>query len=119
MAYSAATSCRSTGRAALLPFDSAGRIPGLLVAAFVQHRLGPASLVIYDVSTLYFETDAGDGFRGNTAGTTTMVPTIQAVMTCALIGTSGRLTLRRPATLRDARSAADQYTWPSSTPSHR
>ena len=26
-------------------------------------RLGPASLVLYDVSTLYFETDAGDGFR--------------------------------------------------------
>jgi transposase len=24
---------------------------------------GPASLVLYDVSTLYFETDAGDGFR--------------------------------------------------------
>jgi hypothetical protein len=26
-------------------------------------RLGPASLVFYDVSTLYFETDQGDGFR--------------------------------------------------------
>jgi hypothetical protein len=26
-------------------------------------RLGPASLVLYDVSTLHFETDAGDGFR--------------------------------------------------------
>jgi hypothetical protein len=25
--------------------------------------LGPASLVLYDVSTLHFETDAGDGFR--------------------------------------------------------
>ena len=25
--------------------------------------LGPASLVLYDVPTLYFETDAGDGFR--------------------------------------------------------
>jgi transposase len=25
--------------------------------------LGPASVVLYDVSTLYFETDAGDGFR--------------------------------------------------------
>jgi transposase len=25
--------------------------------------LGPASLVLYDVSTLYFETDASDGFR--------------------------------------------------------
>jgi hypothetical protein len=28
-----------------------------------QAGLGPASLVLYDVSTLYFETDAGDGFR--------------------------------------------------------
>ena len=26
-------------------------------------RLGRASLVLYDVSTLYFETDQGDGFR--------------------------------------------------------
>lgn len=25
--------------------------------------LGPAGLVLYDVSTLYFETDTGDGFR--------------------------------------------------------
>jgi hypothetical protein len=76
-------------------------------------RLGPASLVLYDVSTLYFETDQGDGFRepgfskerrlepqitiglltdaagfplmveafeGNTAETTTMLPTIRAFM---------------------------------------
>lgn len=26
-------------------------------------ELGPATLVLYDVTTLYFETDAGDGFR--------------------------------------------------------
>ena len=26
-------------------------------------RLGPASLVLYDVTTLHIETDAGDGFR--------------------------------------------------------
>jgi transposase len=33
-------------------------------AACATHAgLGPASLVLYDVSTLYFETDAGDGFR--------------------------------------------------------
>jgi hypothetical protein len=33
-------------------------------AACAAHaRLGPASLVLYDVSTLYFQTDAGDGFR--------------------------------------------------------
>jgi hypothetical protein len=33
-------------------------------AACARHaRLGPASLVLYDVSTLYFETDTGDGFR--------------------------------------------------------
>ena len=35
-----------------------------LAAACAAHAgLGPASLVLYDVSTLYFETDAGDGFR--------------------------------------------------------
>jgi hypothetical protein len=35
-----------------------------LSAACAAHaRLGPASLVLYDVSTLYFETDQGDGFR--------------------------------------------------------
>ena len=35
-----------------------------LSAACAAHaRLGPASLVLYDVSTLYFQTDQGDGFR--------------------------------------------------------
>jgi hypothetical protein len=35
-----------------------------LSAACAAHaRLGPASLVLYDVSTLYFEADHGDGFR--------------------------------------------------------
>src|SRR5215472_11732668 len=35
-----------------------------LSAACARHAgLGPASLVLYDVSTLYFETDNGDGFR--------------------------------------------------------
>jgi hypothetical protein len=35
-----------------------------LSAACAAHvGLGPASLVLYDCSTLYFETDAGDGFR--------------------------------------------------------
>src|SRR6516165_6845026 len=35
-----------------------------LSAACAAHaRLGQASLVLYDVSTLYFETDQGDGFR--------------------------------------------------------
>ena len=35
-----------------------------LAAACAAHaQLGPASLVLYDVSTLYFETDVGDGFR--------------------------------------------------------
>jgi Transposase DDE domain len=35
-----------------------------LAAGCAAHAgLGPASLVLYDVSTLYFETDAGDGFR--------------------------------------------------------
>ena len=35
-----------------------------LAAACAAHAgLGPASLVLFDVSTLYFETDQGDGFR--------------------------------------------------------
>jgi hypothetical protein len=35
-----------------------------LAAACAAHAaLGPASLVLYDVSTLYFETDTGGGFR--------------------------------------------------------
>ncbi len=35
-----------------------------LAGACATHAgLGPASLVLFDVSTLYFETDAGDGFR--------------------------------------------------------
>src|ERR1700757_99137 len=32
-------------------------------ACAAHARLGPASLVLYDVSTLYFETGQGDGFR--------------------------------------------------------
>jgi hypothetical protein len=32
-------------------------------ACAFRARLGPASLVLYDVTTLHFETDAGDGFR--------------------------------------------------------
>jgi hypothetical protein len=36
---------------------------GLSAACAARAALGPASLVLYDVSTLYFETDAGDGFR--------------------------------------------------------
>jgi hypothetical protein len=48
------------------------RLPGYAKEAFRQQlsaacaahaRLGRASLVLYDVSTLYFETDQGDGFR--------------------------------------------------------
>jgi len=35
----------------------------LAVASARRAGLGPASLVLFDVSTLYFETDAGDGFR--------------------------------------------------------
>jgi hypothetical protein len=35
----------------------------LATASTRRAELGPASLVLFDVSTLYFETDAGDGFR--------------------------------------------------------
>jgi hypothetical protein len=47
-----------------LPVFAAERWRQALAAACAAHaRLGPASLVLYDVSTLYFEADAGDGFR--------------------------------------------------------
>ena len=35
----------------------------LAAASARRAGLGPAALVLFDVSTLYFETDAGDGFR--------------------------------------------------------
>ena len=35
----------------------------LATASARRASLGPASLVLFDVSTLYFETDAADGFR--------------------------------------------------------
>jgi Transposase DDE domain len=35
----------------------------LSAACAARAGLGPASLVLFDVSTLYFETDVGDGFR--------------------------------------------------------
>ena len=47
-----------------LPVYATERWRQRLAAACAAHAgLGPASLVLYDVSTLYFETDTGDGFR--------------------------------------------------------
>jgi hypothetical protein len=47
-----------------LPVIAKGALRQRLSAACAEHAgLGPASLVLYDVSTLYFETDAADGFR--------------------------------------------------------
>jgi hypothetical protein len=47
------------------PSDPAGgRWRAQLARACADHvRLGPATLLLYDVTTLYFETDTGDGFR--------------------------------------------------------
>jgi hypothetical protein len=36
---------------------------GISATCAARAAIGPASLVLYDVSTLYFETDAADGFR--------------------------------------------------------
>jgi len=44
-------------------FAKPGFRQGLSTACSSQARLGPASLVLYDVTTLHFETDSGDGFR--------------------------------------------------------
>ena len=47
-----------------LPFFAKPAFRQALSTACAAHAaLGPASLVLYDVSTLHFETDAGDGFR--------------------------------------------------------
>jgi hypothetical protein len=47
-----------------LPVYAKGTFRQRISASCAAHaNLGPASLVLYDVSTLYFETDAGDGFR--------------------------------------------------------
>jgi hypothetical protein len=48
-----------------VPVDAAGgRWRARLARACVDHAgLGPAMLLLYDVTTLYFETDAADGFR--------------------------------------------------------
>jgi hypothetical protein len=47
------------------PADAAGgRWRARLARACADHvRLGPATLLLYDVTTLYFEADSGDGFR--------------------------------------------------------
>jgi len=47
-----------------LPIFAKPEFRQALSAASAAHaQLGPASLVLYDVSTLHFETDVGDGFR--------------------------------------------------------
>lgn len=48
-----------------VPADPAGgRWRARLARACADHvHLGPATLLLYDVTTLYFETDQGDGFR--------------------------------------------------------
>ena len=44
-------------------FAKPGFRQALSAACATHAQLGPASLVLYDVTTLHFETDAGDGFR--------------------------------------------------------
>lgn len=47
-----------------LPLIAKPTVRQALSAACAAHAgLGPASLVLFDVTTLYFETDTGDGFR--------------------------------------------------------
>jgi Transposase DDE domain len=58
----AAASYRTVKRR--LPVIAKPAVRQALSAACAAYAgLGPASLVLFDVSTLYFETDAGDGFR--------------------------------------------------------
>jgi hypothetical protein len=44
-------------------YAKAGFRQALSTACAAHATLGPASLVLYDVTTLHFETDVGDGFR--------------------------------------------------------
>ncbi len=44
-------------------YSAEGWREGLARACAAHAALGPATLVLYDVSTLYFETDKADGFR--------------------------------------------------------
>lgn len=47
-----------------LPRYATGEFRGRLAAACAAHAgVGSASLILYDVTTLYFETDTADGFR--------------------------------------------------------
>ncbi len=47
-----------------LPFYAKPAVRQSLSVACARHAgLGPATLVLYDVTTLYFETDTADGFR--------------------------------------------------------
>jgi hypothetical protein len=58
----AAASYRTVKRR--LPVIAKPAVRQALSTACAMHAgLGPASLVLFDVSTLYFETDTGDGFR--------------------------------------------------------
>jgi hypothetical protein len=58
----AAASYRTVKRR--LPVIAKPAVRQAISAACAAHAgLGPASLVLFDVSTLYFETDAADGFR--------------------------------------------------------
>src|SRR6476469_7618419 len=52
---------RSSGACRVMPKPGWRQGPAAVSAAHA--RLGPASLVLFEVSTLYFETDAGEGFR--------------------------------------------------------
>ncbi len=59
----AAASYRTPSSPTARVCEAVARRQDLAAACAAHVGLGPASLVLYDVSTLYFETDAGDGFR--------------------------------------------------------
>jgi hypothetical protein len=59
----AAPASYATVKRRLRGYAQPGWRHALATACAAHAGLGPASLVLFDVSTLYFETDAGDGFR--------------------------------------------------------
>jgi hypothetical protein len=61
----------------------------LSAACAARAGLGPTSLVLYDVSTLYFETDAGDGFREPGFSNYAEVPVMPRSWWLVLVGELG------------------------------
>ena len=94
-----------------LPVYAAASWREKLSAACAAHtRLGRASLILYDVSTLYFETDAGDEFREPRFSNYAEAP---AVLRCCTRPDVAPHTAFAPVTGPVTRHSSPSSTWPS------